>query len=151
MSRDRHVVNMPSTGSEMPTHKFSCDNSNILFFLPPRGIFWLLLINNIKLKMARKPGKKHEENPVGCTGEGKRWKGNKRRVREDKTGTACISVWRCHLMMKWPLRDWLSQVLGRVFWTYRYFRKEYLSSQYLFWTSRYYFRITFMNISGLET
>ena len=33
------------------------------------------------IKMARKPGKKQKENPVGCTGEGKRKKGNKRRVR----------------------------------------------------------------------
>ena len=34
--------------------------------------------NNVK--MARKPGKKRKEYPVGCTGEGKRWKINKRRV-----------------------------------------------------------------------
>ena len=32
-------------------------------------------------KMARKPGKKQKENPVGCTGKGKRLKENKRRVQ----------------------------------------------------------------------
>ena len=34
-----------------------------------------------KIKMARKPGKKQKENPVGCTGKGKRWEGNMRRVQ----------------------------------------------------------------------
>ena len=38
-----------------------------------------------KVKMARNPGKKRKENPVGCTGEGKKLKGN---IREGKTGTA---------------------------------------------------------------
>ena len=38
--------------------------------------------------MAMKPGKKQKENPAGCTGEGKRWKGNIREEsREGKTGT----------------------------------------------------------------
>ena len=32
--------------------------------------------------MAKKPGKKRKENPVGSTEEGQRWKGNKRRVGE---------------------------------------------------------------------
>ena len=32
----------------------------------------LLLFDDNKEKMARKPGKKQKENPVGCTGEGKR-------------------------------------------------------------------------------
>ena len=32
----------------------------------------LLFFDDYKIKMARKPGKKHEENPVGCTAEGKR-------------------------------------------------------------------------------
>jgi len=32
----------------------------------------MLLFNDNKIKMARKPGKKQKENPVGCTGEGKR-------------------------------------------------------------------------------
>ena len=36
------------------------------------------------VKMARKPGKKETENPVGCTGEGKRLKGN---IRQGKTET----------------------------------------------------------------
>ena len=31
-----------------------------------------LLLDDNKMKMAKKPGKKQEENPVGCTGEGKR-------------------------------------------------------------------------------
>ena len=35
-----------------------------------------------KIEMAKKPGKKQKENPVGCTGESKR--GN---IREGKTGT----------------------------------------------------------------
>ena len=33
--------------------------------------FLLLFVNN-KIKMARKPGKKQKENPVGCTREGKK-------------------------------------------------------------------------------
>ena len=41
-----------------------------------------------KIKMARKHGKKQKKNPVGCIGEGKRWKGNIREgSREGKTGT----------------------------------------------------------------
>ena len=32
----------------------------------------LLLFDGNKIKMARKTGKKQKENPVGCTGEGKR-------------------------------------------------------------------------------
>ena len=47
-----------------------------------------LLFDDNKIKMARPPGRKQKENPVGCTGEGKGWKGNIReRSREDKTGT----------------------------------------------------------------
>ena len=38
--------------------------------------------------MARKPGKKQKENPVGCTGEDKRCKGNTREgSTEGKTET----------------------------------------------------------------
>ena len=40
--------------------------------LKPDPCELLLLFDNIKVKMARKPGKKQKENPVGCTGEGKR-------------------------------------------------------------------------------
>ena len=29
-----------------------------------------------KINIVRKPGKRQRENPVGCTGEGKRCKGN---------------------------------------------------------------------------
>ena len=32
----------------------------------------MLLFDDNKIKMARKPGKKQKENPVGFTGEGKR-------------------------------------------------------------------------------
>ena len=37
-----------------------------------------------KIKMARKQRNKQKENPVGCTGQDKGWKGN---IREGKTGT----------------------------------------------------------------
>ena len=40
------------------------------------------------VKIARKAGKKQKENPVGCTGEGKRWKGNIREgSRKGRMGT----------------------------------------------------------------
>ena len=38
----------------------------------------LLFSDDNKIKMARKPGKKQNENSVGCTGKGKRRKGNVR-------------------------------------------------------------------------
>ena len=41
----------------------------------------LLLFDDNKLKMTMKPEKKQKKNPAGFTGEGKRWKGNKRRVQ----------------------------------------------------------------------
>ena len=34
--------------------------------------FIMLLFDEYKIKMARKPGQKQKENPIGCTGEGKR-------------------------------------------------------------------------------
>ena len=34
-----------------------------------------------KINMARKPEKKQKESPVGCPGEAKSWKGNKRKVQ----------------------------------------------------------------------
>ena len=34
--------------------------------------YYFSLLDDNKIKMARKPGKKPKENPVGCTGEGKR-------------------------------------------------------------------------------
>ena len=38
--------------------------------------------------MARKPGKRQKDNPVGCTGEAKRLKRNiGKGLRESKTGT----------------------------------------------------------------
>ena len=39
-------------------------------------MYWCLLFDD-KIKMARKPGKKQKENPVGCTEERKIWKENK--------------------------------------------------------------------------
>ena len=45
----------------------------------------LLLFDDNKIKLARKPGKKQKKNLVGCTGEGKIRKGNLReRPREVK-------------------------------------------------------------------
>ena len=41
----------------------------------------MLLFDDNKVKIARKPGKKQKKNPVGCNGEAKRWKGNKRSVQ----------------------------------------------------------------------
>ena len=38
--------------------------------LPALGM--LLWFDDNKMKMARKPGKKQKENPVGCTREGER-------------------------------------------------------------------------------
>ena len=38
----------------------------------PNSDEWLMLFDDNKIKMARKPGKKQKENPVGFTGEGKR-------------------------------------------------------------------------------
>ena len=44
------------------------------------------MFDDNKIKMARKRGKKQKINLVGCTGEGKRWKGNIREgSREGKT------------------------------------------------------------------
>ena len=42
----------------------------------PDRVHLLLFFDDNKIKMARKPGKKQKENSVGCTGEGKRRKGN---------------------------------------------------------------------------
>lgn len=48
----------------------------------------LLLFDENKMKLARKSGKKQNGNPVGCTGESKRLKGNIREgSKEGKTGT----------------------------------------------------------------
>ena len=41
----------------------------------------MLLFDDNKVKMAKKPGKKQNEKPVGRSGDGKRGKGNKRRVQ----------------------------------------------------------------------
>ena len=50
--------------------------------------------------MARKPRKKQMGNTVGCTGKGKRWKGNVREEsREGKMGT----VLELSLEVRWPL------------------------------------------------
>ena len=48
----------------------------------------LLLFDDNKMEIARKPGKIYKENPVEYTGEGKKWKGNIRKgLREGKMGT----------------------------------------------------------------
>ena len=41
-----------------------------------RGIVELLLYDDNRIKITRKPRKKQKENPVGCTGKGKRRKEN---------------------------------------------------------------------------
>ena len=51
-----------------------------------------LLFDDNKVKMIRKPGKKQKENPVGCTGEGKRLKGNKRRVQFIEQNVSLIDL-----------------------------------------------------------
>ena len=48
------------------------------------------LFDDNKIKIAKSPGKKQKENPVGCTGEVKYEKEIGVGYREDKTGTACI-------------------------------------------------------------
>ena len=45
---------------------------------------FMLLFDDNKIQMARKPGKKQKENPVEFTGEDEKWKGN---TIEGKTGT----------------------------------------------------------------
>ena len=47
------------------------------------------LLDENKIRIARKPGKKHKEIPLGCTEEGKRWKENIREgSREGRTRTS---------------------------------------------------------------
>ena len=70
----------------------------ILFF--SRNFWFLLLVVDNKMKMARKPGKKQKENPVRCSGEDKRWKGNIREASgKGKPGT----VMELSLEVRWPL------------------------------------------------
>ena len=45
------------------------------------SFYMLLLFDDKRIKMARKPGNKPNENQLGCTGKGKRWKVNKRMVQ----------------------------------------------------------------------
>ena len=52
------------------------------------------VVRSEEYKMARKPGMKQKENPVGCTGEGKNEKEIREGYREDNKRTACISVRR---------------------------------------------------------
>ena len=54
-------------------HPYDADNNNSI------QVTGKLLFDDNKIKMARKPGKKQKQNPVRCTGEGKRWKGNMRK------------------------------------------------------------------------
>ena len=52
------------------------------------SVDWMWLFDDNKIEMAREPGKRRIENLVGCTGDGKRWKGNiNDGPREGKTGT----------------------------------------------------------------
>ena len=44
------------------------------------------MFDDNKTNMARKPGKKQRENPVGCSGESKDEKEIREGYREDKTG-----------------------------------------------------------------
>ena len=80
----------------------------------------LLLFDDNKVKMARKTEKKQKENPVGCTGEGKIWRGNKRKgYREDKTGTACSWVWRWgdpwdKSLLHWEFLGWRGERLAHM-------------------------------------
>ena len=69
------------------------------------GLQTMLLFDDNRVKMARKPGKKQKENPVGCTGERKRWKGNIKEgsSREGNTGTA--------IELKWTLWEDMAQHL----------------------------------------
>ena len=50
----------------------------------------LLWFDSNKMKMARKIGTKQEENPVRCTGEGKRLKGNIRWVKRRQDGNHLV-------------------------------------------------------------
>ena len=44
---------------------------NVHFSLVQYHQILLLLFDDNKVRLARKPGKNQKENPVGCTGEGK--------------------------------------------------------------------------------
>ena len=95
------------TGFYSATHHYS---RRVFFLLKgvPAVYLFLLLFDDNKTKMTRKPGKKQKENSVWCTGEGKRWKGNVREgSRENKTGT----VLGLSLEVKWPL--WVRLALQR--------------------------------------
>ena len=45
---------------------------NVLEFWTTKNVMIHGLLFDDKIKMARKPGNKQKENPVGCSGEGKR-------------------------------------------------------------------------------
>ena len=64
-----------------PCYPNSMVSTKQYLYIPP-ALF--LLFDDNEIEMARKPAEKQKENPVGCTVEGKRWKGNS---REDETGT----------------------------------------------------------------
>ena len=51
---------------------WSCRNAERIFVLLIAVEFQVGRMIKNKIKMARMPGKKQKENPVGCTGEGKR-------------------------------------------------------------------------------
>ena len=62
----------------------------------------MLLIDDSKITMTRKLGKKQKGNPVGCTGEGKRTKLN---IREGKTGTVLELSLKARFLMA-TMRPW---------------------------------------------
>ena len=59
-------------------------------------LFFLFYDDN-KIKMARKPGKKHQKNPVGWTGKGKSWKWN---IREGKTELSLDHAHICKFLFR---------------------------------------------------
>ena len=61
------------------------------------------LFNENNIKIARKQWKKQKKNSVGCTGEGKRWKGN---IREgSREGNTRIFL-ELSLEVRWTLWVW---------------------------------------------
>ena len=79
----------------------------------------LLLFDDDKIEIARKPGKKQKGNQVGYIGDSKRWIGNIRKgYREGKTVT--VSVFS--LEVRWPLWGWflitsIARIKNPIRWT----------------------------------
>ena len=77
-----------------------------------------LLFDENKIKMARKPGQKQKENPIACTEEGKRWKGNirERNVENDipSTNQTERQKWCPHQEMIFLTLNAMNQVIHSV-------------------------------------